>query len=387
MFHIPTLIAVMIIVQTIMVGLLFMAWRYNRRVPAVNMWFFTFALLLVGSVLLLPRQTLPPWITIVLANSVLVTGYCVSVIGIRHYTGRPPLPWGYVGGTLALFALILGYFTYIEPDFSLRVAIYGVFSGGISLLAAYEGIQRSGRHNMATLFFGVLSAFHGLFLLGRGIFSSLSKVENTFGSGANLLTQLVFIEGIVVTVLLGVSYIFLTTEYLSENLRRLTERDPLTKVFNRRVFFLLAEKAISYSRRTQTPLTMLFLDLDHFKKINDTYGHGVGDEVLSAFTQSVEGILRTEDILGRIGGEEFGIFLPEVDEEDALDIANRICLACKNLCVETERGDVRFTISIGAAALSDEERVQDLLHLADQALYAAKEAGRNQVAFASAGPG
>ena len=115
MFHIPTLIAVMIIVQTIMVGLLFMAWRYNRRVPAVNIWFFTFALLLVGSVLLLPRQTLPPWITIVLANSVLVTGYCVSVIGIRHYTGRPPLPWGYVGGTLALFALILGYFTYIEP--------------------------------------------------------------------------------------------------------------------------------------------------------------------------------------------------------------------------------------------------------------------------------
>lgn len=382
MFHVPTLIAVLAVSQVLMAGVLLFVWRLNRQAPAAGFWFYGVLFVLIGSLLLLPRQLLPPWATVVLANVMLLSGYVIHLCGIRRYIGRPALPWGVILALPATFAAAYGYFTYIDPDFSTRVFLYGMFGGVVTFASAREGLRSGAGRNMATVFYGCLSAFHGLFLLGRGVFSGLLHLETTFQNGATFLTQLVFIEGVVVTILTSVSFILLTTEHLASNLRKLSERDPLTNVFNRRVFFDLVEKSMSHARRKERPVALLALDLDHFKNINDTYGHAVGDDVLRAFTTMVEDVLRKEDVIGRLGGEEFCVLLPEAGLDSATDIANRICLACEALVVQADGRDVQFTTSIGVASLMGEEDGRSWLKRADTALYSAKETGRNRASIA-----
>jgi diguanylate cyclase (GGDEF)-like protein len=126
------------------------------------------------------------------------------------------------------------------------------------------------------------------------------------------------------------------------------------------------------------------LDIDHFKKINDTYGHKCGDLVLKKLAATCQQVLREVDIIGRIGGEEFAILLPETDKEQAIEVAERLREAIGNAEVAIENGrPVRFTASIGVTSLTGEDKNMDvLLNIADKALYQAKNAGRNKVVAA-----
>ncbi len=156
--------------------------------------------------------------------------------------------------------------------------------------------------------------------------------------------------------------------------------DYLTGLNNRRYFVVLSEKEFERARRYQKPLSLLMLDIDDFKHVNDTYGHNVGDIVLKRLAAICLGTLRKIDIAGRLGGEEFGIALPETKIDDAIELAERLRKA-----VETEKtgsavADFSFTISIGVASLSgDHMNLDDLMISADKALYAAKAAGKNRV--------
>ncbi len=173
---------------------------------------------------------------------------------------------------------------------------------------------------------------------------------------------------------------------LEEELKHEARTDPLTGSSNRRHFFTLAERAIRLSRRYQHPLSLLMLDIDHFKAVNDTYGHHAGDLVLQALVQACRQTLRDVDMLGRIGGEEFAVLLPETDAEHALQAAERLRQAVAAVEVPLEDGRaVRFTISLGVANLCDlDEDIDALLKRADGALYRAKEAGRTRVRTAEA---
>jgi len=123
------------------------------------------------------------------------------------------------------------------------------------------------------------------------------------------------------------------------------------------------------------------LDLDHFKRINDTFGHHVGDMVLQAAVRVCRTILRATDIFGRVGGEEFAAILVETDSNEAAAVAERLRAGLAALTVNSEQGPVRFTVSIGLASLEKEDAsFEAVLRRADRALYQAKEAGRNRVA-------
>lgn len=165
-----------------------------------------------------------------------------------------------------------------------------------------------------------------------------------------------------------------------ERLRRLSITDPLTGAFNRRHFFEVAEQEVTRARRYGRPIGLLALDIDHFKRINDTHGHAVGDEALRLFTESCRGILRTNDLLGRMGGEEFAVLLPETDTDGARLVAERIRRRTAELAVPAGTATVRVTVSIGIASCQAGERSVDaMLSCADEALYLAKAAGRNRV--------
>jgi len=160
----------------------------------------------------------------------------------------------------------------------------------------------------------------------------------------------------------------------------LASTDPLTGALNRRSFFQRAGVEFERALRYKRPLTMLAIDADNFKTVNDTFGHEGGDDVLIALTASMTADLRATDLLGRIGGEEFIILLPETDLGTAEALANRLRIAVSRLSIPTQQGVATITISVGAAG-SDAASltIKSLYERADKALYTAKRRGRNQV--------
>jgi diguanylate cyclase (GGDEF)-like protein len=168
---------------------------------------------------------------------------------------------------------------------------------------------------------------------------------------------------------------------LEEELRRQAHIDYLTGVHNRRHFMERAEQELSRAHRYGSPLSMLMLDIDHFKQINDRYGHKVGDIVLKAVADLCHATFRDVDILGRLGGEEFAVLLPETDQHFAVDAAERLRETITNARIPLAEGlPVTFSVSIGVSSLSSpDDNIDVLLSLADKALYAAKESGRNRV--------
>lgn len=163
---------------------------------------------------------------------------------------------------------------------------------------------------------------------------------------------------------------------LQEELKRAVVTDDLTGTYNRRKFEELMGFEIDRSRRRKSPLTMLMLDIDHFKVVNDTHGHHVGDEVLKDLAHVVGGELRKDDFLIRFGGEEFVVFLPDASLASGVEVAERIRAKVEGHSFG-QAG--RITISLGAAALEPYDTGVSFLERVDAKLYEAKEGGRNQV--------
>ena len=166
-------------------------------------------------------------------------------------------------------------------------------------------------------------------------------------------------------------------------MQKLALTDPLTGTHNRRSILEKAEKAISYAKK---PVSIAILDLDHFKSINDNYGHDVGDAVLSQFVKTCEPLLRKEDRLGRYGGEEFLLVLPEAKKEDVQQIFNRLqkALVGQTYEIEGETIQLDVTISMGAVFSNEskqknQQSLQGLIKSADELVYKAKHSGRNQL--------
>lgn len=169
---------------------------------------------------------------------------------------------------------------------------------------------------------------------------------------------------------------------LERELQRLATTDMLTGIANRRAFLETAESAYAHSCHSGEPLTLLMLDLDHFKAINDRYGHLEGDRALLAFAQAVKSQLRASDAVGRLGGEEFGVLLPLTTLAEGLEAANRILQSVRALQLSDDTGQAyRITTSLGVGAFRQSDRsLRDMLDRADQALYLAKHRGRDQIA-------
>jgi len=184
--------------------------------------------------------------------------------------------------------------------------------------------------------------------------------------------------------------VFIATEIservqLYEQVQRLANQDPMTNCYNRRHFMTLAAAELQRSLRYKRPLSLIMFDIDHFKLFNDQYGHQIGDTLLCALVNQCQESLRTVDIIGRYGGEEFVILMPETSQAGALLAAKRLCEQIENLKISTSAGNLSVTISVGTTSLEKNGGAQTLdmlIKRADTALYAAKDAGRNCVKMA-----
>ena len=170
---------------------------------------------------------------------------------------------------------------------------------------------------------------------------------------------------------------------LYQKVERLASTDFLTNLNNRRRLFDLGKKEITRACRYKHPISLLIIDIDLFKEINDSYGHMVGDQILKHISLSLQSTLRSVDIIGRYGGDEFIVILPETTSQTALATATRLCETIRNSpSFNTKKGEVHYTLSIGISNENDvkeDTSIYTLLERADRALYRAKALGRDQV--------
>jgi diguanylate cyclase (GGDEF)-like protein len=167
-----------------------------------------------------------------------------------------------------------------------------------------------------------------------------------------------------------------------EALEKLASIDSLTGVLNRREFFILGEREVEEALQKGQPLTAVLFDLDHFKQINDTYGHAIGDQFLIRTTKTMRESLRQGEIIGRYGGDEFVILLPGSNCTQGQQVAERLCEKIASQTISSDKGDISVTLSLGISELSqaNDSTLETLLSHADQALYEAKRTGRNRLA-------
>ncbi|WP_439405962.1 GGDEF domain-containing protein [Bradyrhizobium sp. DASA03076] len=162
-------------------------------------------------------------------------------------------------------------------------------------------------------------------------------------------------------------------------LRELADTDFMTGLMNRRSFLAVADDAVAFSRRYKRSMATLMIDIDHFKKINDTHGHAAGDDAIKSVADIISQSIRTTDKAARFGGEEFVVLLREIDQETAMLLADRIRVSIESAVVRHGNTVIPLTVSVGLALFDEADRdVQDVIERADQGLYIAKKTGRNR---------
>jgi diguanylate cyclase (GGDEF)-like protein len=167
----------------------------------------------------------------------------------------------------------------------------------------------------------------------------------------------------------------------NEMLKELSNTDPLTQLFNRRYMMEVLDREIQRTARKGSPLSVLLMDIDHFKKVNDTYGHQLGDVVLVDLANIIKKHLRTYDVAARYGGEEFVAILPETPLNEAVAVAERIRIGTQKTVFPDKLQTLKITVSVGVATypMPGLDSVDDLIRIADEGLYRAKAEGRNRV--------
>lgn len=380
--HSPTLLIIAALLTALVTTVLYAVWSFNRNIPGLRLWMVSFLLGSVFSVSLLVRDWFPEVVAVVISQGSVSLAAYLCLMASRMYMGRRPFSHWYA--VLGIGALMVAsvYFTVVQPHLGMRFVFVGLGAGICFLLTARTMADGGVRRVPARYLFALVAGLHGLFLLLRPALFKLAPVAPGGLPDAGLValvSQFVLLEAIVAVVLLGFGALMLANEFITSELRHLAEMDPLTNVFNRRAFLTLLDKAISAAQRTGTAVPVLVMDLDHFKNINDTWGHRAGDDVLRHFVMLAHRCLRKEDVMGRLGGEEFAIFLPNASAAGALAVAERLRALVEAQPVATGPQSIPLTVSVGVTLCAHGDAAGAALQRADEAMYLAKERGRNRV--------
>jgi len=377
-----TLFLVTIYVEAILGLLLLFAWIQNTQIRAVA-WWGCADLLRASSVVLFGMYgSVSQAISIDLANALLFLSFAVTWTGSRVFDGRPPLPICIVAGPMVW--LIVCHLPSFAGDIELRFLLSSGIITTYTWLTAYE-FWRGRSEPLVSRWPAILMLFaHGsLFLLRTPLFAVLpwSLTHQVFESV--WLTVLSF-EALLFTIAIAFILLAMAKERTEYRHRTAAMIDPLTGIANRRSFLQDGSELMKRHTASPCPTGVLLIDLDHFKSINDRFGHAIGDRVLQVFADTAKANLRSSDLIGRLGGEEFAAVLYNVSREKAVALAERIRSAFAEAAGEVDGRPVAATVSVGIVLTQDATfDVPALLVQADQALYFAKERGRNRVEVAT----
>lgn len=349
---------------------------YPASIKGLREWTLAAAITVVGALLVATRGRGPDWLSIIVANMLLMSGNMLVYLGVQRFYGQAPATRVMLG-VLTLIGGALTWFTLVEPNYGARVVLVTGFVCCFSLAAVLLLVRHAGRSFPAWFLIVILlirvAVAFWRFLVGLQEGPAGGLFDTSSAQMAYLMTNSLVLLAAMVGLML------LASNRLRRELEHLARHDPLTGTLTRRALIDEAEQELDRCRRHGRSMVMLMLDLDHFKGINDGHGHLVGDRVLIDFVARVGEALRRSDKLGRYGGEEFVVLLPETGVQEARIVAERI-----RAKVQVHKpGIPAYTVSIGGAVnQADEGKIEALLDRADEALYKAKDAGRNCVVMA-----
>jgi diguanylate cyclase (GGDEF)-like protein len=323
------------------------------------------------------------WLSIVFANGVLMVSYAESARALRLLLGVPQrrllLAAIGVAGWLGI-----AWFGVAEPDYRVRVYIASAALGAYLLLLAWplrHALQRGGSSAQRVMLLVLLGAMLGWCARLGELFSQPSVAAGLLVYSPANAAQMIY--SAVEPVLASIGFLLMYNERAQAELHRLARTDPLTGTLNRLALDEEAGRLFHQSGSHGTPLTVLMIDVDHFKRINDEFGHATGDRVLAALAAGIAVMVRPPVVLGRMGGEEFLALLPGIGMAEAMTLAEQMCAAVATLRPVPDDGMPGITISAGIAMRQpDDADVHGLIRRADRALYDAKRAGRNRVVAA-----
>ncbi|PAS96265.1 MAG: hypothetical protein CGU28_09515 [Candidatus Dactylopiibacterium carminicum] len=376
------------------IGFFTAAWCL-RQFHSLLLWAISCLLMGGGTLLLALRGYVAPEVSILLGNYLVITACAVLVLAIaRDFSSPIPRCRLLALLVIATGGVSAGY--YFLPNTDLRLFFSAGVCGVMLIDAARLSWQKLHEPEMTGVLLGILLPLVllvvGCLLIGAlammRFLGGVPLVEDHVGGaifqfgwlrlGAGLLIML-SLQGLYFSVILFVAL------RLNMRLRHEVQHDPLTGLYNRRMFEDVATHERARWLRGGDPFAVLFIDLDHFKWINDGHGHAAGDEVLRTIASLLRRQLREADVIARFGGEEFCVLMPGQSAQNAAEIAERLCHAVADLCIQRQGQSIRLSVSIGVALPQGSvETLESVLARADQALYAAKQGGRNRVVLQAA---
>lgn len=377
--------------MTLLTGaLLSLSWRElpTSVRPGLRLWLIAMLLHSVGAALLGLEGLVAPWASVVVANSLLALSLICFAMALRIFYQLPMR----LGSHLVLWLAVLWVTvqgTYLTPNVQWRTVGLAFLLGALVAGCARAVFRAGGPRGIVPALTGSLFALTAIGMLGRAVHESVWPSLGSdllFPTVANLACMGILV---LLPTLATAGFLLMCTERSQQQLEHTARMDFLTDIYNRRAIEDLATRAISASRRHGIPMAIMIVDIDHFKDVNDRFGHEAGDRALVATVARMREQMRSEDLVGRLGGEEFVAVMPDIDLDSAHAAAERLRKAFVDRPMPlTGLGEgqpaVSLTISIGVAALEpNDAQFSHLLRRADRALYAAKAAGRNRVMLAT----
>ncbi|MDF0544817.1 GGDEF domain-containing protein [Sphingobium sp. H39-3-25] len=359
---------------------MFALYSGNRKARGLWCWACSNICFAVGFFLLLHRwMHLPYYASVLIPNLLIDLGAILVLIAVVQFLEQPRRAlWPILPG-LCLMAIEIGHFFWSGLDMGKMVPLGASARALVTIGAGWQLWRHSKPYSRPAS--GLSAMFHfawAAMLISRvawWIFSQFKLVDQDPTTTYALLMR------IVLTFAVTPSYLWMLTRELDQELFQLAKQDPLTGVANRRVMWDAGRRAVAAAERGNWTTGILMMDVDHFKSVNDRFGHCVGDDVLSGIAATLAANVRETDTVARVGGEEFMVLLPRTNPEEALYAADRLRTAVENLEFPLEGGGIlRCTISVGMSFFrQDAQNWESLVSSADRALYCAKHLGRNRV--------
>lgn len=316
---------------------------------------------------------------IVAINSLYALAFVEMGRALSIFAGRPQgwLPLLLVGG-VALSSILFGL---VWPHPQWRIAMNAIPLALLQLAVAGKALGKGGTRRPADWLTGALFLACAVLALSRGAAEIIGPA--LLPHLDVVMAHIVYVFSAILPTIGTIGFMLMCGDRLNDDLAQLAMVDPLTGAYNRRTLTALAGTAIATARRDGRHLSLLALDIDHFKRINDKFGHDAGDDALIGVVALLRESLGQGQVLSRIGGEEFVILLPDTDAGAAFHLAERLRRRVAEATIPVRGGLLDLQISVGTATLDDDNAdLPSLLRRADRALYAAKRAGRNRVAAA-----
>ncbi len=344
----------------------------------ISRWALGDGALALGFLFLGLRGAIPTTLSIVGANTIIIMALACYHHALKEFDGQRPGASLYVAvmGVGAAFV----YFQWAQADMAVRTVL-------LSAAVAYAGVGCAQAVPARKIFPPMLGrrliggAFIGLTVLMvlRGIVIVITRPTQENLLTPNPMNVIMCVFVFIIVILINIGFMLMCNDRVAAENRQLAVTDSLTQTYNRRSIDALVQAELDHARLHGCSLVVLFIDIDHFKRVNDTYGHAAGDALLREFARVARRHIRADDVLGRYGGEEFLAVLRHTPLEEAERIAERLRDAAATIILEP-LSQARVTISIGVAVAGSYGYDRDqLIRRADHALYAAKKRGRNRV--------